>query len=68
MTTEKRRKVLYLEERIAVVRAMLNRNVYVGADTVSKRHDLTLLMMNILDGERPSVPRKYRHLIRRGNQ
>lgn len=68
MTTEKRRKVLFLEERLAVVRAMVNGGDLMDVDTDEKRRFLALQLLTIIDGERAAVPRKHRHLIRRGNQ
>ena len=68
MTTEKRRKVLYLEESLAVVRAMVNSSDLIDADTEEKRREFALTIIAIVAGERSAVPRKHRHLIRRGGQ
>jgi len=64
MTTKKRERVLFLEERIAVMRSMLNEQT-MGLKTPEQVRAFALRGIAVLDGERYAVPRKYRHIVRR---
>jgi hypothetical protein len=64
MTTSKRRDVLFLEERLSVVRHMLNEQT-ADLKTPEQVREFALRAIAVCDGERYAVPRKYRHIVRR---
>jgi hypothetical protein len=64
MTAKKRMEVLFLEERIAVVRAMLNEQTHDLA-TPGKVRAFALRAIAVCDGQRSAVPRRYRYVVRR---
>lgn len=64
MTTEKRRTVLFLEERLAVLRRMLNEQT-VDLKTSEQVKEFALRAIAVCDGDRNAVPRKYLHITRR---
>lgn len=64
MTTERRRQVLFMEERVAILRRMLNEQT-ADLKTPEQVRDFALRAIAVCDGERYAVPRKYLHIARR---
>lgn len=59
----KRRQTLFLEERLAVVRRMLNEDT-MRIKTQEQIKRFALRAINVIDGDRRAVPRKYKGIIK----
>ena len=60
------RERLYIEERLAIARAMINEDMLsVFGDFKGKRREWVHRLLSVIDGESRAVPRKYRRRIGR---